>query len=178
MRSRENPSVRSVVVVLLAVAFVLASPSLRMARGPIAWAAGDPPMPAPTRSPAPGARPTAAELVNQGQELSRRREWQLAEGSFRAAAEVRPDLPEAWNGLGHALKNQWRFDESVAAYERALALRPRYPQALEYLGEAYVLRGDTKRAREILARLEPLDAQRARQLESVIDGKSAVASGW
>lgn len=144
-----------------------------------ALAAGDDPVPAPTRSAdKPSGHASAAELVNRGQELSKKREWQLAEESFRAATELQPELPEAWNGLGHALKNEWRFDESVSAYERALALRPRYPQALEYLGEAYVLKGDARRAREVLARLRPLDERMAEHLAQVIDGKTAVASGW
>ena len=40
---------------------------------------------------------------------------------------------EAWNGLGHSLKNLGRFDDSVSAYQVALRIRPQYPQALEYL---------------------------------------------
>jgi tetratricopeptide (TPR) repeat protein len=56
----------------------------------------------------------------------------------------------------------------VAAYDRALKLRPRYPEALEYLGEAYVKMGRLDDARKILDRLKPLDTARAKELEEEI----------
>src|SRR5207245_9775576 len=47
---------------------------------------------------------------------------------FRST-RVRPAFPEAWNGLGHALRKRGKFEESVKAYQEALRLRPQYPQA-------------------------------------------------
>src|SRR3989449_8906637 len=75
--------------------------------------------------------------------------------AYREATRVRPAFPEAWNGLGHALRKRGKFEESVKAYQEALRLRPQYPQALEYLGEAYVRMGRLAEARGGLARLTP-----------------------
>jgi len=44
--------------------------------------------------------------------------------------ERKPAYPEAWNGLGHALRNQGQYPESLRAHDEALRLRPDYPDAL------------------------------------------------
>jgi Flp pilus assembly protein TadD len=142
-----------------------------------ALAAGDDPVPTPTPGHAAGG-PSAESLVNDGIARAKRGEWAQAEASHRAAIALSPELPEAWNGLGHALKNQKRFDESLAAYQEALRLRPRYPQALEYMGETYVMMGRYKDAEKVLARLRPLDRQLAAQLESSIVNRTQRAASW
>src|SRR5207245_1390432 len=89
------------------------------------------------------------------------REWSdilsVAAAAFGRAVEMKPAYPEAWNGLGHALRNQGKYPESLKAYDEALRLRPDYPDALEYLGEAYVKLGRLDDARRVLERLKPLD---------------------
>jgi tetratricopeptide (TPR) repeat protein len=125
--------------------------------------------------PTPGGTPqvTGEAKYNEGLAYTRAQDWQRAEAAYRDAIRLKPALPEAWNELGHALKNQDRFDESIRAYEEALRLRPHYPQALEYLGEAYVRTGHIDKARALLARLQPLDARLAERLEGAIDSRSA-----
>ena len=77
---------------------------------------------------------------------------------IRLAGESRPDRS--------------RYRESVDAYQEALRLRPNFPEALEYLGEAYVKMGRSDDARRILERLRPLDAHRAEELaEAIKTGK-------
>ena len=85
-----------------------------------------------------------------------------------AAAVDDPALPEPWNGLGYALRQQRRWDEAVNAYREALRLRPSYPQALEYLGHAYVEMGRLDDARAVLVRLRPLDSREADELAGAI----------
>ncbi len=70
--------------------------------------------------------------------------------------------------MGYALRNQGRYTESLDAYHEALRLRPDFPEALEYLGEAYVKMGRLDDARRILNRLRPLDAHRADELAEEI----------
>jgi Flp pilus assembly protein TadD len=106
---------------------------------------------------------------NEGLAFTRARDWPRAEIAYREAIQLKPELPEAWNELGHAIKSQGRYEESIAAYEQALHLRPNYPQALEYLGEAYVLLGRLGDARALHVRLKPLDTELADQLASAID---------
>src|SRR5262249_7962281 len=76
------------------------------------------------------------------------------------------------NELGFALRNQGRYTESLQAYDEALRLRPNFPEALEYLGEAYVKLGRLEDARRVLERLQPLDDGRAQELAEVIQ------KGW
>jgi tetratricopeptide (TPR) repeat protein len=96
----------------------------------------------------------------------------VAAAAFGRAVEMKPAYPEAWNGLGYALRNQGRYPESLKAYDEALRLRPDYPEALEYLGEAYVKLGRLDDARRVLERLRRLDAGMARELaEAIAQGK-------
>jgi tetratricopeptide (TPR) repeat protein len=49
-----------------------------------------------------------------------------------------------------------------------LRLRPDYPEALEYLGEAYVQMGKLAEAQAVLDRLRPLDPKEAEELAKAI----------
>ena len=127
-------------------------------------AAGDDP---PLREP-DGAGAGAPARFNEGRVLAERRDWPAAERKYREAIALDPTLPEPWNGLGFALRQQGRWDESVHAYREALRLRPDYPQALEYLGHAYLAMGRLDDARAVLARLRPLDPREAEELDEAI----------
>src|SRR5437762_11846277 len=123
-------------------------------------------VPAATRSATPAA-PSAESRFDQGQVLAPQSDWAGAATAYRQATQLRPAFPEAWNGLGHALRKQGKFDESVTAYREALRLRPAYPQALEYLGEAYVQLGRLAEARVVIERLRQHVAKEADELAQV-----------
>ncbi|HUK01922.1 MAG TPA: tetratricopeptide repeat protein [Steroidobacteraceae bacterium] len=57
---------------------------------------------------------------------------------FDDATRHEPNMPEAWNELGYAYRKSGDNQAALKAYERALTLRPGYPEALEYRGEAYL----------------------------------------
>lgn len=127
--------------------------------------------PAPPRSQTPPV-PSAEQEYARGVAATRAKEWSVAAAAFGRAVEMKPAYPEAWNGLGYALRNQGQYAESLRAYDEALRLRPDYPDALEYLGEAYVKLGRLDDARRVLERLKTLDAGRARELsEAIARGK-------
>jgi tetratricopeptide (TPR) repeat protein len=71
-------------------------------------------------------------------EKSARAAYGEARGKFQEATQRDPSLPEAWNNLGYARRKLGDYEAALAAYARALALRPDYPEALEYRGEAYL----------------------------------------
>ena len=124
--------------------------------------------PPPVRSaPTPVAK-TAEERYNEGRTFVQSKQWGAAEDSYREAIKLRPAFPEAWNGLGYALRNQKKYEESVRAYDEALRQRPDYAEALEYLGEAYVQMGKLDEARAVLDRLRPLDPREAESLAQAI----------
>ena len=139
----------------------------------IAHANDSNPLPEPTPN---GTRHASAEsLYNRGLALSKTGDFAGAEAAYRQATTLNGKLPEAWNGLGHALKKQKRYTEALAAYDKALRLRPNFALAMQYLGELYVETGEIEKARELVRRLRPIDRQNADQLELAIFVRS---SSW
>ena len=59
-----------------------------------------------------------------------------AEGLYRRALALNPDLPRAHNNLGAVLQGLGRFDEAAACHRAALALKPDYAEAQMNLGAA------------------------------------------
>jgi tetratricopeptide (TPR) repeat protein len=135
-------------------------------------AAGGDPIPVPTSPPSATPGVSAEARYNEGLALAERGDWVGAEAAYRNALRMKAAFPEAWNGLGHSLKMQRKFDESIRAYQEALRLRPNYAQALEYLGEAYVQMGKMDEARAVLERLRPLDQRHAQELTRAILARS------
>jgi tetratricopeptide (TPR) repeat protein len=131
------------------------------------WAApvaADPSSPAVEQRRQPPYAADADSEYDRGVRARVARDWTAAAEAFQRAVERRPDLADAWNELGYALRHLGRYPESLKAYDEALRLRPDFPEALEYLGEAYVQMGWLADARRVLDRLRPLDAGRAREL--------------
>jgi tetratricopeptide (TPR) repeat protein len=54
-----------------------------------------------------------------------------------------PNTPVALNYRGYATRKLGRIDEGISYYLKSIALDPRYAQVREYLGEAYLVKGDT-----------------------------------
>jgi tetratricopeptide (TPR) repeat protein len=129
-------------------------------------AGADGPQPSPVT---PGLATGAERHYQQGRDAQARKDWRRAAEAYEAAIRVHAAFPEAWNGLGYALRQQGRYAEAVRAYDRALALRPDYAEALEYLGEAYVRMGRLDDARRVLERLAPLDPKEAAALRAAIE---------
>ena len=45
-------------------------------------------------------------------------------------------MPEAWNYVGYTSRKLGNYEDALKAYSNALLLRPGYPEAIEYRGEA------------------------------------------
>jgi len=54
-----------------------------------------------------------------------------------------PNTPVALNYRGYATRKLGRIDEGISYYLKSIALDPHYAQVREYLGEAYLVKGDT-----------------------------------
>jgi tetratricopeptide (TPR) repeat protein len=63
---------------------------------------------------------------------------------------------EALNYRGYATRKLGRIDEGIAYYRKSVALNPRYAQVREYLGEAYVIKGDIARAKAQLRAIKAI----------------------
>ena len=72
-----------------------------------------------------------------------------ARSKLQALTARSPQLAEAWNSLGYTQRQLGSYDDALASYAKALELKPGYPEALEYRGEAYLRLGhigDAKQA--------------------------------
>ncbi len=66
------------------------------------------------------------------------------------------NTPEALNYRGYATRKLGRVDEGIGYYRKSVALDPRYAQVREYLGEAYVIKGDIASAKAQLAAIKTI----------------------
>lgn len=84
-----------------------------------------------------------------------------------------PKNANAWNYIGFSDRMLGRYDESLAAYEKALAIEPDHIGANEYLGELYVQTGHPEKARQQLAVLDRLCGENCdeyKELKGAIGG--------
>ncbi len=109
-----------------------------------AWSAG-----------ADSDQPADPEL-QQGRALIAQRDWPAAAAVLTSYTRSHPDSADGFNLLGYSYRHLQRYDESLAAYTRALALDPRHRGAHEYIGEAYLQLGRLDKAKEHLDALDRL----------------------
>ena len=67
-----------------------------------------------------------------------------------------PNTPVALNYRGYATRKLGRTDEGITYYLKSIALDPHYAQVREYLGEAYLIKGDTANAKAQLQAIKQI----------------------
>ena len=93
-------------------------------------------------------------------------------GALNAVVSRDSQNADAFNYLGYALSHLEKYDESKAAYDKALALKPEHRGANEYLGELYLKLGNLPAAEE---RLKVLDSACFFGCQEYDDLKEAIA---
>jgi tetratricopeptide (TPR) repeat protein len=89
---------------------------------------------------------SAAALARADRAYAAQR-WREAADLYQGALAVRDGDPRRWWALGHALYNDRRHRESIAAYERALQLGAGDPAIGAWqIARAYALEGNGKQA--------------------------------
>jgi Flp pilus assembly protein TadD len=83
------------------------------------------------------------------------------EGRYQEALAVLDTVknqndPEVLNYRGYATRKLGRTDEGISYYLRSVAAAPRYAKVREYLGEAYVIKGELPLAQEQLATIRSI----------------------
>lgn len=78
--------------------------------------------------------------------MESRGDWKGAETAWRALAEQSPKDYRLWTSLGVALAHEQRFEDAIAAYRKALVLRPEAPATELNLGLAYFKAGRFREA--------------------------------
>ena len=128
---------------------------------PLAWSIPSPSLDDGTDSSAPKAPASvqdtatyndALALMKKGDELGTQDDARDAYGSARVKLQSlvarSPQWAEAWNALGYTQRKLGSYDDSLASYAKALELKPGYPEALEYRGEAYLRLNRIKEAKQ------------------------------
>ncbi len=92
--------------------------------------------------------------------LVRSRLWEerqlaISEATYPPSADSEPKDANAWNGLGWTLFKSGKITEAIPAFEKAVALNPHQPGALNGLGQIALGRGDFGKAEEFLLRAAP-----------------------
>ena len=85
---------------------------------------------------------SATQLTDAGKKERAAKEaveyYSSARLKFQQATQSNPSLHEAWNYVGYTNRKLGNYDAALTAYEQALTLKPGYPEALEYRGEAFL----------------------------------------
>ena len=76
------------------------------------------------------------ELLQQTWQIHQRGNAVHAEQVYRAVVQREPNHVNGWCYLGIALHDLRKYDQSIAAYERALALQPNFPIVLNNMGNS------------------------------------------
>lgn len=96
-------------------------------------------------------------------------EFRKAVTDFQAATTLRPNMIEAFNNLGFCLRKLDRLQESLQAYDKALAIDSLYAPAREYRGELYLAMGNANGANGDLQTLERIKSPLAQTLTKSIE---------
>jgi len=117
-----------------------------------------------TESAGPTAPAAVADDFSLGQNAVKKKDYKTAEQFFRHALAADPTNPEVLNMLAFSLRKQGNLDEAFMDYGKALALKPRFPEAREYLAEAHI-----QAALKELQTLKGYGAEGKEEVEEVTD---------
>ena len=106
----------------------------------------------------------AGQNYAQGEEKARQGKWGEAATLFRKVIEEDGQHYKAFNMLGYSLRKMGKAKEAIAAYNKALSIKPDYAPALEYRGVAHVMAGNKAAARADLQKLKSLGSPLAEDL--------------
>ena len=116
----------------------------------------------------PTVTDSARTYFNQGEEYSKKGNWNLAIQAYLQAVRLDAKFVEAWNNLGFCYRKVQQYDQAFAAYKQALNLKPDYPNAHEYMGRTYLALGNKDAAMREYEILKRLDAKMAAELMQAI----------
>jgi tetratricopeptide (TPR) repeat protein len=85
-----------------------------------------------------------------------------------------PHTAQALNYRGYATRHMGKLDEGIGYYLQSVRLDPHYAQVREYLGEAYVIKGDLASAKYQLRKIKTIcgntECEEYEDLEKAIEG--------
>ncbi|XP_060085876.1 UDP-N-acetylglucosamine--peptide N-acetylglucosaminyltransferase 110 kDa subunit-like [Ylistrum balloti] len=106
------------------------------------------------------------DVFDQGMKYLKSEKYGKAVKSFKKALKINSKDADALNQLAYSQRKNGQIDEAIANYHKALKIRPQFPQAREYLGEAYL--------QAALAELEQLKKYGSKAKHEYDDLKEAI----
>jgi tetratricopeptide (TPR) repeat protein len=98
----------------------------------------------------------------QKSEVKARGEFEKSLKDFKKAADLNPQLFQAYNGMGYAYRKTGDYAKALEMYDRAISMAPGfYPEAVEYRGEAYLSLNRVDDARKAYLDLFAADRKQA-----------------
>jgi Flp pilus assembly protein TadD len=102
----------------------------------------------PASEPDPGIKQAKAQIA--------KKDWAGAVTTLEVFTAANVKNADGFNLLGYSYRHMKRYDESLVAYKKALALDPKHKGAHEYIGLAYIQMRQPAKAGEHLAALDKL----------------------
>lgn len=107
-------------------------------------------------SAAAGAPVTVPALLAEGRTAIAAKKWADAITVLKKAEALDPKNADVQNLLGFSSRNKGDFPGALAHYAAALKINPKHVGALEYQGVAFLLLGQTAKARANLVTLQKI----------------------
>ncbi|MBI3549311.1 MAG: tetratricopeptide repeat protein [Elusimicrobia bacterium] len=118
--------------------------------------------------PAKAGAAKAGDPYAKGLAAAKAGEYEKALPLFEQANAASKDNPDVLNMLAFTQRKLGRLDDAFANYRRALDLRPKFPEAREYLGEAHL--------QALLLQIEMLEGYGAEGKEQARELKNSLAA--
>lgn len=136
-------------------------------------------------SPSTDNRPGVRQY-NSGVKYMKQGNYARAQAEFEAALDRNPDMAEAHNNLGYALRKQGKanYEKALGHYNRAIELDMNLAEAYMYRGVLHMLMGNEDKALQDHRTLTRLDRGLADALQAAIasgeepDGLEGLAKSW
>jgi tetratricopeptide (TPR) repeat protein len=117
------------------------------------------------------AKAAAAEGSDREKMMKKaEKEFTKALKALDTAVSNDPRLYQAHSSRGYVLRKMGDYEESLAAYNLALEINPRYAEAIEYRAEAYLGLNRIAEAKDAYMELFRTDRKRADELMEAMQG--------
>jgi tetratricopeptide (TPR) repeat protein len=126
---------------------------------------------------------TKAKKDSDRQKNEKKASEELAKAlkDFQRAVELNPNMPEAYNGLGFTYRKLGDYAKALANYDQALELAPKFLDAIEYRGEAYLALDRLEDAKQAYLTLFGMERKQAdtlmKAMQAYIQKKKAEPAG-
>ena len=111
------------------------------------------------------------QAFNEGYKLQKNNNYPAAVDKYSEAISLNSNYAEAYNNRAYCYKMIAKdyLKMSGQSYERALRLRPEFPEALEYQGTYFIMNGEIENAYKNYKILLNLDKKEASELYEDLD---------